>query len=91
MLFVPFLGKFCVNFLPLNPSVSANVMQFVRTFSITCAEVVRLIVIEKVRNYGKIVFIESMFENGWWGDASAPVCTDNNVSSLRHPAGLASA
>ena len=25
---------------------------------------------EKVRNYGKIVFIKSMFENGWWGDAS---------------------
>ena len=29
-----FLGKFCLNFLPLNLSVSPNMMHFVRTFSI---------------------------------------------------------
>ena len=29
-----FLGKFCINFLPLNLSVSPNMMHFVRTFSI---------------------------------------------------------
>ena len=45
-------------------------MHFVRTFSITRALGVRLIVIEKVQNYGKIVFIKNMFENGWWRDAS---------------------
>ena len=34
VLFEQFLGKFCVNFLPLNLSVSPNMMHFVRTFSI---------------------------------------------------------
>ena len=91
VLFEPFVGKFCLNLLPLNLSVSPNVMHFVCTFSIMRAEGVRLIVIEKVRNYGKIVFIKNMFENGWWGDASAPARTDNNVSSLRQPAGSAAA
>ena len=26
----------------------------------------RLIAIEEARNYGKIVYIKNMFENGWW-------------------------
>ena len=34
VLFEQFLGKFCLNFLPLNLSVSPNTMHFVRTFSI---------------------------------------------------------
>ena len=34
-LFELFLGKFCVNFLPLNLSVLPNMMHFVHTFSIT--------------------------------------------------------
>ena len=33
-LFEQFLGKFCLKFLPLNLSVSPNMMHFVRTFSI---------------------------------------------------------
>ena len=33
-LFQQFLGKFCLNILPLNLSVSLNVMHFVRAFSI---------------------------------------------------------
>ena len=33
-LFEQFLGKFCLNFLPLYLSVSPNMMHFVRTFSI---------------------------------------------------------
>ena len=37
VLFEQFLGKFCLNFLSLNPSVSPNMMHFVRTFSIMCA------------------------------------------------------
>ena len=36
-LFEQFLGKFCSNVLPLNLSVSPNMMHFVRTFSIMCA------------------------------------------------------
>ena len=86
VLFEQFLRKFCLNFLPLNLSVSQNIKHFVRIFSIMRALSVRLIVIEKVQNYGKIVFIKNMFENGWWGDTSlpphpgsAPAHTDNNV------------
>ena len=33
-LFEQFLGEFCLNFLPLNLSVSPNVMHFVPIFSI---------------------------------------------------------
>ena len=29
-----------------------------------------MIVIKEVRNYGKIVFIKNIVENGWCGDAS---------------------
>ena len=66
-LFEQILGKFCLNFLPLILSVAPNMMHFVRTFSITCALSVRLIVIDKVGNYEKVVFTKNMFENGWWG------------------------
>ena len=34
VLFEQFLGKFCLNFLPLNLSVLPNTMHFVRAFSI---------------------------------------------------------
>ena len=44
-------------------------MHFVRTFSIMRAYDVRLIAIEEVRNYGKIVPIKNIFENGWWKNA----------------------
>ena len=46
-------------------------MHFVRTFSIMRAEGVRLIAIEAVRIYGKIVqaYIKNNFKNGWWKDA----------------------
>ena len=33
-LFEQFLGKVCLNFLPLNPSVLSNMMHVVHTFSI---------------------------------------------------------
>ena len=33
-LFEQFLVKFCINFLPLNLSVSPNMMHFLHTFSI---------------------------------------------------------
>ena len=29
----------------------------------------RLIALEEVRSYGKIVYIKNYFENGWWEDA----------------------
>ena len=34
VLFEQFVGKFCLNFLPLNMSVSPNMTHFVSTFSI---------------------------------------------------------
>ena len=34
VLFEQFLGKFCLNVLPLNLSVSPNMMHFVHAFSI---------------------------------------------------------
>ena len=50
LLFEQFLRKFCLNFLPLNLSVSHNITHFVRIFAIMRALSVRLIVIEKVQN-----------------------------------------
>ena len=66
---VVILSKFCLNFLPLNLSVLPNMMQFVRVISmqISClfiAKGVKLVVIEKVQNYQKIVLIKEMFKNG---------------------------
>ena len=82
--FEQFPGKFCFNSLPLTLSASPNMMHFVRTFSNIRAYGVRarLIVIDEVCSYGKIVFIQNILKNGWWGDAShtspplgsAPVC-----------------
>ena len=42
--------------------VADNIMHFVRTFSITRAQGVRLIAIEEVQNYGKIVYILNTFK-----------------------------
>ena len=64
VLFEQFLRKFCLNFLPLNLRVSPNIMHFVRTFSIRRALSVGLIVFKKVQNYGEVVFIKNMFQNG---------------------------
>ena len=59
----------CLIFLTLILSALASMIHFVRTFLIMRAEGVRLIAIEEVRNYRKIVCIKSIFENGWWEDA----------------------
>ena len=45
-------------------SASSNMMRFVRIFSIMPALGVELIAIKEVRNYGKIVYIKNIFENG---------------------------
>ena len=36
---------------------------------------------EKVRNYGKGVFIKNIFINGWWGDASPTFPLDTPLSA----------
>ena len=65
VLFERFSGKHCLNFLTLILSTSPNMVHFVRTVSIMRAYGVRLIVINKVRNYGKFVFIKNIIEKGW--------------------------
>ena len=61
-------------------------MHFVRTLLIYAC--LRLIAIEEVRNYGKIVSMKNVFENGWWEDAypsSFPplvICCRNHQKSL---------
>ena len=68
VLFEQSLGKFCLKFLPLILSVAPYMMHVVRTGRLhfrLCMLGVRFIVIEKIRNYGKVVFIKNMFENGW--------------------------
>ena len=55
VIFELFSRKFCLNFLTLILSASPNMMHFFRTFSIMRAYGVRLITIEEVRSYGKIV------------------------------------
>ena len=47
-------------------------MHFACTYSIMYAYGVRLIAIEEARNYGKIVYIKSIFKNGWWEDMHTP-------------------
>ena len=69
VLFVQFSGKFCLIFLALLLSTSPNMMHFVRTFSIMRGEGKRLIAIEGIGDYEKIVYIENIFEGGWWEDA----------------------
>ena len=48
-------------------------MHFVRTVSITvCAlKATKAYCYEEVRNYEKILFIQSFVENGWWGNTYA--------------------
>ena len=79
MVFEEFSGKFGLKFLTLILSASPHMMPFVRTFSIYRALGVRLIVFEKIRSYGKIVYIKNIFENGWSG----------NVYPLSYPPGSA--
>ena len=70
MFFEYFSAKFCLNFLTLNLSASPNMIHFVGTFLIMCAEGVRLIAIEETRNLEKLyIYIKNIFENGWWEDA----------------------
>ena len=69
VLFEQFPRKFCLNVCALILSALLKMMHFVRTFVIMRALGVRLIAIEEVRNYGKIVCMKNLFENGWWEDA----------------------
>ena len=67
-------------------------MHFVCTFSIMLAYGVRLIAIKEARNYGKIVYIKNIFENGWWEEAypsSNPWIRPLAISYKNHQKSLA--
>ena len=52
----------------------------------------RLIAIEDVRNYGKIVYIKNIFENSWWEDtypSSYPPESTQAISYRNHEKSLA--
>ena len=83
-----FSGEFCLKFLPLILSVSPSLMHFIRTFSIMYAQGVRLIAIEKVQNYGKIIFTKNVIKNSWWW--AAPPSLDPALTSLFNAACLPS-
>ena len=59
-LYDKFSGKFCLNLFTLILSASPNMMHFVRTFLIMRAGV-RLIAIEEIRSYGKILYTSKTF------------------------------
>ena len=53
---------------------------------------VRFIAIEKTLNYGKIVYIKNIFENGWWEEAypsSHPLDPPLAISYKNHQKNLA--
>ena len=72
LLFEQFLGKFCSKCFTKYDAFSSYIFHYVCLGRKTYCY-------RKIQNYGKIVFIINMFENGWWEDASAPARTDNNV------------
>ena len=56
------------------------------------AKDVRLIAIEEVRNYGQILYIKNIVENGWWENAypsSYPLDPPLAISCKNHPNSLA--
>ena len=82
VLFEQFLGKFCLNFLPLNLSVSPNMMHFVRAFSMVRTLGVRLIVNEKARNCGKTQLSKTCLKMG--GGGMHPPCTPPWIRPCPH-------
>ena len=67
-----FQPNFILNFLTVILSASPNVMHFncSNIFHYAClCYGVRLIAIEEARNYGKILYMKNIFENGWWEEA----------------------
>ena len=71
-IFVQLLGKVCSYFWPLPLSALPNMMHFVgyAQFRLCVLKATKAYCNEEVRNYGKILFIHSIVENGWWGDPS---------------------
>ena len=69
-LFEQFSGKVLSYFWPLTLSASPNMTHFVRKFRSCVRKATTAYCYEEVRKYGKILFIQSIVENGWWGNAS---------------------
>ena len=56
-------------------------MLFVRVVSVSVLTATKTYCYEEVRNYGKILFIQNVVENSWWGDAYAAYPTSPLVVS----------
>ena len=69
VIFGHFSGKVCSYFRPLPLSASPNMMHFVgyAQFRLCVLKATKAYCNEEVRNYGKILFIQSIVENGWCG------------------------
>ena len=73
VLFEQFLRKVCL----LTLSASPNMMHFVRTVSIIgyVLKATKAHCYKEVRNNGKVLFIQNIVENSWWGNAYAAYLT----------------
>ena len=68
VLFKHFLGKVCSYFWPQTLSASQSCILFAQ-FRLCVLKATAAYGNEKVRNYGKNLFIQNIVENGWCGDA----------------------
>ena len=66
VLFQEFSRKFCFNCFSL---VLTAMMHPVRTFSIMRAVGVKAYRYQRGSEFGKILYIKNVLENGWWEDA----------------------
>ena len=76
VLFVQFVRKFCFKFFTSNFESFTKydaMMHFARTFRFMLARC-KIIVIEEVQNYGKIVFIKKIFEKWLVGEGRMHSC-----------------
>ena len=66
VLFEQFSGKFCLCFWPLILSALPNTMLFRLRCTVSIMRVAtQAYCYEEIRNYGKILFSQSIVENGW--------------------------
>ena len=65
VLFEQFSGKFCLYFWFPILSASPNMMRFFAQFQLCVVKATQACCFKEVRNYGKILFIQNIVENGW--------------------------
>ena len=73
-LFVQFPGKVFLYFWPLPWSASPNMRHFLgyAQFRLGVLKAAKAYCYEEIQNYEKILFIQSIVENKWWGEGCIP-------------------